>query len=91
MRRVRTRDSAGQVRIGCGFLLVAAILSCVLLAINGLIVMNLMNAIHPTLPEEWRQPRIAQGIVFLGPLILLVIEWWICDVALDWLQPVQRG
>jgi hypothetical protein len=59
-----------------------------LLAINGLIVMNLINAILPTLPEEMRQDRVAQAAVFLGPLALLVIEWWACDVAIDWLRPV---
>jgi hypothetical protein len=76
-----------KTRIGCGFLIVSALLTCVLLAINGLIVMNLVNAIMPTLPDEWRQPRVAQAIVFLGPLALLVVEWWICDVTIDWLRP----
>jgi hypothetical protein len=72
-------------------LLVSAVLTCVLLGINGLIVMNVMHAVLPTLPEEWRQqPRLAQAIVFLGPLALLFIEWWICDVTLDWLRPVRR-
>ena len=78
-------------RIGCGFLIVSAILSCVLLGINGLIVMNLMNAVLPTLPAPWRQqPRFGQALVFVGPLVLLLIEWWICDVTIDWLRPVGR-
>lgn len=79
--------SAGKTRIGCGFLIVSALLTCVFLAINGLIVMNLVNAVMPSLPDEWKQARVAQAIVFLGPLALLVIEWWVCDVALDWLRP----
>ncbi len=82
--------SSPKARVGCGFLCVSAILSCVLLAINGLIVMNLVNAILPTLPEQWNDTRVAQAAVFLGPLILLVMEWWVCDVALDWLRPIQR-
>ena len=78
-------------RVGCGFLVVAALLSCVLLGINGLIVMNLVNAVLPTLPSEWRhQARFGQAVVFVGPLVLLVIEWWICDVTIDWLRPVRR-
>jgi hypothetical protein len=79
-----------KARVGCGFLFVSAILTCVLLAINGLIMMNLVNAILPTLPEQWNEPRIAQAAMFLGPLVLLVIEWWVCDVAIDWLRPMQR-
>jgi hypothetical protein len=71
-------------------LCVSAVLTCVLLAINGLIVMNLVNAILPTLPEEMQQHRVAQAVVFLGPLALLVVEWWACDVAIDWLRPAGR-
>jgi len=46
-----TKLASPKARVGCGFLCVSAILTCVLLAINGLIVMNLVNAILPTLPE----------------------------------------
>jgi len=84
-----TKLASPKARVGCGFLCVSAILTCVLLAINGLIVMNLVNAILPTLPEEWNSTRFAQAAVFLGPLALLLIEWWICDVALDWLRPLR--
>ena len=79
-------------RIGCGFLIVSALLTCVLLGINGLIVMNLVNAVLPTLPGIWRhQTRLGQAVVFVGPLILLLIEWWICDVVIDWLRPLDRS
>ena len=90
MSWLTTRGQSSRTRIGCGFLLVAALLTCVLLAINGLIVMNLVNAIMPTLPDEWKNARVAQAAVFLGPLMLLVIEWWICDVTLDWVSPLTR-
>lgn len=83
--------SPARARLGCGFLCVSAVLTCVLLAINGLIVMNLVNAVLPTLPEEMRQDRVAQAVVFLGPLALLVIEWWACDVAIDWLRPAGES
>jgi hypothetical protein len=80
-----------RTRLGCGFLCVSALLTCVLLAINGLIVMNLVNAVLPMLPAEWRQhTRLGQAAVFVGPLLLLLIEWWICDVTIDWLRPIGR-
>ena len=79
-----------QSRVGCGFLLVSAMLTCILLGINGLIVMNVVTAVMPLLSDDLHKPRIAQAIVFLGPVLLLFIEWWICDVSLDWLQP-QRA
>jgi hypothetical protein len=84
----RNTAAAPKARIGCSFLLVSALLTCVLLAINGLIVLNLVNAV----PDEWRlKPRLSQAFVFLGPLVLLLIEWWVCDVTIDWLRPLGGG
>jgi hypothetical protein len=83
----RSSATVPRTRIGCGFLLVCALLTCVLLAINGLIVLNVVNAV----PDEWRfKPRLGQAFVFLGPLVLLLIEWWVCDVTIDWLRPLSR-
>jgi len=77
-------------RLGCGFLLVSVLLTCILLAINGLIVMNVFIASSPGLPEWAREPRVSQAVVFLGPVLLLFVEWWVCDVALDWLRPQRQ-
>ncbi len=87
-------DRRAKARLGCGFLCVSAVLSCVFLAINGLIVMNLVNAFLPMMRSDSQDQRMAQAIVFLGPLVLLLIEWWVCDVAIDWLRPAgaeRRG
>lgn len=78
-------------RLGCGFLCVSALLTCVLLAINGLIVMNLVNAVLPILPSDLKDHRVDQAIVFLGPMALLILEWWACDVAIDWLRPIAQS
>lgn len=78
-----------RMRLGCGYLLMATLLTCVLLAINGLIVINLVSAVMPALPRTWRQPWLIQALMFLSPLALLVLEWWVCDVALDWLRPAR--
>jgi hypothetical protein len=80
-----------RTRLGCGFLLVSVVLTCVLLGINGLIVSNLFYASQVGLSEELKQPRVAQAVVFLGPVLLLFVEWWVCDVALDWLRPQRRA
>lgn len=81
--------SQPRTRLGCGYLLMATLLTCVLLAINGLIVINLVSAVMPALPRDWRQPRLIQSLMFLMPLALLVLEWWVCDVTLDWLRPTR--
>ena len=72
-------------------MIVSLLLTCLLLGINGLIVSTMYAAMSEGLPDSVRQPRIAQAIVFLGPVLLLVLEWWIFDVALDWLDPKRRS
>ncbi|HZN33076.1 MAG TPA: hypothetical protein VFB80_04625 [Pirellulaceae bacterium] len=84
-----TDSRPAKARLGCGFLLVSAALTCVMLAINGLIVTNLVAAYSPG-PLPLENQRVAQAAVFLGPVVLLFVEWWIFDVALDWLRP-QRA
>src|SRR5437762_14325314 len=56
-----------QARIGCGFLIVSTLLTCVLLGINGLIVLNVYHASRAGLPESFRRPQVEQASVFLGP------------------------
>ena len=84
------RQNPAKTRLGCGFLTVSALLTCVLLAINGLIVTNLVQAVSPG-PQPLADQRFAQVAVFLGPILLLFVEWWICDVALDWLHRQPRS
>ena len=80
-----------KTRLGCGFLVVSAILTCILLGINALIVTNAYDASRQALPETLRHKEAEQAILFLGPVLLLFIEWWICDVAIDWLRPAPKN
>jgi hypothetical protein len=76
-------------RLGCGFVLLSLLVSCVLLALNGLIVTNVFYASAERLPDFLRDRRASQAIVFLGPVLLLVVQWWAYDVAIDWLWPTR--
>jgi hypothetical protein len=76
-------------RLGCGFVLLSVLVSCVLLVLNGLIVTNVFYASAGSLPDFLRDRRASQGIVFLGPVLLLVVQWWAYDVAIDWLWPTR--
>ena len=80
-----------KTRLGCGFLLVSALLTFILLGINALIVTNAYDASRQFLPDAIRQKAAEQAILFLGPVLLLFIEWWICDVAIDWLRPAAKS
>ncbi|MDX1948855.1 MAG: hypothetical protein SFU86_25935 [Pirellulaceae bacterium] len=77
-------------RLGCGYVLMTILVTCVLLVLNGLIVTNVYQAAARGLPEMLRDRRSAQAIVFLGPVFLLAIQWWAWDVAVDWLWPTRH-
>ena len=78
-----------SARLGCGFIALVVVASCVLLAINGLIVSNVFSRVKDTLPPLFKDHRWSQVILFLGPVILLAIQWWAYDVAVDWLWPMR--
>ena len=82
--------SATFARLGCGLLLLSMLVSCVLLVLNGLIITNVYVASVASLPEPLRDRRLSQAIVFLGPVVLLVVQWWAYDVTVDWLLPTRR-
>ena len=86
MARV-SNNPAPRTRLGCGYLLVAVIITCVLLTINGLIVTNAYYTALMTMPANTVHPRLGQAIVFVGPVLLLFVEWWAFDVITDWLAP----
>jgi hypothetical protein len=80
---------ASLARLGCGFLLLTVLVSCFLLVLNGLIVTNVYAVSAESLPDVLRDRRWSQAIVFLGPVVLLVVQWWAYDVTVDWLWPTR--
>jgi len=82
--------SASSARLGCGFILLTVLVSCALLVINGMIVGNVLTSVFDSLPTVFRQQRWMQTINFLGPVLILVVQWWAYDVAVDWLLPMRQ-
>ena len=76
-------------RLGCGYLLLTLLVTCLLLVLNSLIISNLMRTSQGGLPDFLKDRRWVQAIVFVGPLVLVVIQWWAYDVAIDWLWPAR--
>jgi hypothetical protein len=88
---MKDRRPSLLLRLGCGHLLGALILACALLTINGIAVASLYHGWSLRLSEFWRNPRVAQAVLFLGPLFLLVVEWWAIDVIVDYVRPLRRS
>ncbi len=76
-------------RLGCGYVLISLVISCILLGLNGLIVTNLFTAAADSIPEFLQERRAAQAILFAGPVLLLIVQWWAFDVTVDWILPVR--
>jgi hypothetical protein len=76
------------VRLGCGHLIASLIVACVLLTLNGLVVTSLYGGWANRLSDFWKNPRIAQAVLFLGPLLLLTLQLWAMDVLVDYVRPL---
>jgi len=81
---------SSTARLGCGFILLTVLVSCTLLVLNGMIVSNVLNSIRASLPPPLSEQRWMQTFYFLGPVLLLVVQWWAYDVAVDWLWPMRQ-
>jgi hypothetical protein len=78
------------LRLGLLQLLASVVAGCLLLVANGVLVASLYHSRSAHLPEFWRNPRVAQAVLFSAPIGLLVIEWLAYDILLDWLRPMRH-
>jgi hypothetical protein len=70
-------------RDGCGFLLASCIVTCCFLVINALLVHTCYYWMAPLAPPVVRTAKVAQFIMFVGPVLLVIVEWWIFDWFVD--------
>ena len=61
--------------VGCLLGVGSALLTCVLLFINGSLVMALLTALSGSGPQWTKNPEFSQFMLFLLPVILVVIQW----------------
>lgn len=69
---------------GCLYVFWVAGVACLLLFINGGIVMALIDVISDLGPTWLRNKQLAQILLFVVPVVLLVIEWWMFDRLRRW-------
>ncbi len=78
---IRRRDSNERkmVTAGCLIGLASAALTCLMLFINGSLVMALLTAFAASGPSWANKPEFSQFILFLVPVMLVVAEWMMID------------
>jgi uncharacterized membrane protein required for colicin V production len=63
---------------------------CVLLVLNVAFVASLFRTVAREGPEWLRHPKVEQMILLIGPLVVLIIQWWLIDVLRYQLRGVRR-
>jgi len=62
---------------------------CVLLVLNVAFVASLFRTVAREGPEWLRHPKVEQMILLIGPLVVLIIQWWLIDVLRYQLRGVR--
>jgi hypothetical protein len=75
---------------GCLGVFVSALVSCVLLFLNGGVVMAILNALDDQNWTLFRDDQLSQFWVLIGPVILLIIQWRMIDYLRDHLAPREN-
>jgi hypothetical protein len=86
---MRKLFSAGSDRRrGCGMLIGMCLLTCVFLVVNRIIVAWLYTvAVPPSLDEV----KLQTFLLFVGPVALIFVEWWIIDFVVERLSRLSRS
>jgi hypothetical protein len=75
---------------GCGFIIFTCLVSCLLMIVNGGLVAAVYQWVAEWGPGLLRQSRVAQATLFVVPVLLLFVQWWLLDHLLDFVRPQRR-
>jgi hypothetical protein len=70
----------GPYRDGCGFVLLTFLFSCFFLLLNSALISRLVPA-PETAPGLLARQGVNQAVLFVGPVILIFVEWWLVDLV----------
>lgn len=79
-KRFELTDVAG----GCVVATASAVISCVLLVINGAFIMALLSVVAGSGQAWITNEKLSQFLLFSCPVLLLFIQWWLID-TLRWI------
>jgi hypothetical protein len=65
--------------------------TCFFLVLNSAVVSIFYPPLAAAGPGLLRHPRVAQMIMYLAPVVLIFIEWWIVDLAVELVTPARHG
>ena len=68
---------------GCGTTAVTAVVCCIFLAFNGVLIGVGMSMMGKDLPFFLRHAKVIQMVVFVAPVFLLLIQWHLGQFAME--------
>ena len=86
---MRWRTRRQGERDGFLFQMKTVLLMCVLLVLNVAFVASLFRTVAREGPEWLRSPKVEQMILLIGPLVVLISQWWLIDVLRYQLRGVR--
>jgi len=87
---MRWRNTQKTGRDGFLFQLSTCLLMCALLVLNVAFVASLYRTVAPDGPEFLRHPKVEQMLLLIGPLCVLVVQWWLLDVLKNQLRSARK-
>lgn len=78
-QKIDERSLLKPTSSGCLVILASAVVSCILLFLNGGLVMALINVFADRDLPYAQDGRISQFIVLIGPVLLLIVQWMMID------------
>jgi hypothetical protein len=87
---MRWRTRRHGERDGFLFQMKTVLLMCVLLVLNVAFVASLFRTVARDGPEWLRHPKVEQMILLIGPLVVLIIQWWLIDVLRHQLRGASK-
>lgn len=79
MTATQRRQERGTAATGCLLALGSALLTCLMLFINGSLVMGILAALATTGPAFLSDERFRQFVLFSLPVLLAIVQWMMID------------
>ncbi|QDT06100.1 hypothetical protein K227x_45070 [Rubripirellula lacrimiformis] len=74
-----TSDERSSVSAGCVFALGSALITSLMLFVNGSLVMAVISAMQRSGPDWANHAQLSQFLLYTLPVVLVVIEWMMID------------
>ena len=72
-------DRPQAIPSGCLFSIGSALITCLMLFVNGSLVLAFLAAFDGIGPDWMHHPSFAQFMLYLTPVLLAVVEWMMID------------